>query len=229
MQAAQTEAVLEPWPDAAIFLPTIGPTVGRAFGTTWLCLALSAIAADGYAQTTQVSAFGGYWFGGDPYSDVAADAIDIDNAASVGGTVDVFFEPGRSVTFVYSHSHDRLDVVRPAGSPTSAVRVTLDHWLLGGTQEVGTAKVRPFYLGLVGLTHLRGGDNSETRFSVAGGGGVKLLPSPHFGLRLDGRVYAIFLDADSRGGFCGPSACVIGLDVSVAWQTEFSAGAVVSF
>jgi hypothetical protein len=88
---------------------------------------------------------------------------------------------------------------------------------------------RPFYGGTLGLTRFGGSGDSEVRFSLAGGGGVKLMPSRHLGMRLDGRVYAVFVDGDATTGVCTPGVCVIGLDVSVVWQAEFTAGLVVSF
>jgi hypothetical protein len=100
---------------------------------------------------------------------------------------------------------------------------------VGGTQEVGIGAVRPFYSGSLGLTRFGGSGDSEIRFSLAGGGGVKLMPSRHLGVRLDGRVYAVFVDGDATSGICAPGLCVIGLDVSVGWQAEFTAGVVISF
>jgi hypothetical protein len=67
------------------------------------------------------------------------------------------------------------------------------------------------------------------RFSLAAGGGVKVMPSRHFGLRLDGRAYAVFVDGGVDSGICAPNVCVLGFDLSVAWQAEFTAGLVASF
>ena len=70
--------------------------------------------------------------------------------------------------------------------------------------------------------------NTWSMISSAGGG-VKLFPSSHVGLRLDGRVIATFVDASGNAFACTPGACLIALHVNVAWQAEFSAGVVFKF
>ena len=89
--------------------------------------------------------------------------------------------------------------------------------------------MRPFLTGHLGLTRFGSSDDYEVRFTLAAGGGVKLMPSRHVGLRLDGRVYAVFVDGDADGGICAPRGCVIGLDVSTLWQAEFTAGLLIAF
>jgi hypothetical protein len=180
------------------------------------------------AQTVQVAPFGGYRFGGDLYEEITGTELDIDGAPSVGGVLDVFVGRGLSVTFVYSHQEADIDVPLASGG-WERVSLAVDHWQAGGTQEAGTGAVRPFYTGTLGLTRFGGAGDSEIRFSLAGGGGVKFMPSSHLGARLDGRVYAVFVDGDASTGFCTPGVCFIGLDVSVIWQAEFTAGLVVSF
>ncbi len=68
--------------------------------------------------------------------------------------------------------------------------------------------------GSLGLTRFGGADDSEVRSSLGAGGGVKLMASRHIGARLDGRVYAVFVDGEATSGFCTPGACFFGLDVS---------------
>ena len=49
------------------------------------------------------------------------------------------------------------------------------------------------------------------------------------GVRLDGRVFATFLDGASNAVACAPGACIVGLHVDVAWQAEFTAGVTFRF
>ena len=191
-------------------------------------LLIAALPAATGAQTVQVAPFGGYRFGGDLYEDITGTALDIDGAPSLGAIVDVFVDRGLSFTFLYSHQEADIDL--PAlGDDPQRVSLAVDHWHGGGTQEFGGGAVRPFYGGTLGLTRFGGSGDSEIRFSLAGGGGVKLMPARHLGLRLDGRVYAVFVDGDATTGICTPGVCFIGLDVSVVWQAEFTAGVVMSF
>ena len=68
---------------------------------------------------------------------------------------------------------------------------------------------------------------SAIRFTTGAGGGVKLFPTSHFGVRLDSRLYATFVDADLRFLACTPGTCISSVNVDVVWQAEFSAGLIV--
>jgi hypothetical protein len=180
------------------------------------------------AQSVQVAPFLGYRFGGDLFEEITATPLDIDGALSYGVVVDAFIDRDTSVTILYSHEEALIDVPQ-LDRPPHRTRLSIDQWHAGGTQELQGGPVRPFLLGTLGLTRYYGGGDSEIRFSLGAGGGVKLMPSEHLGARFDGRVYATFVDGGATTGICTPGACVIGLDVSVVWQAEFTAGLIVSF
>ena len=156
-------------------------------------------------------------------------ALDIDGAATVGGVVDVFVDRGLSFSFVYAHQDAEIETVDSWGRATEFGRLSVDHWHAGGTQEFGTGAVRPFLLGTIGLSRFGAPGDSELRFSTAAGGGVKLMPTRHLGVRLDGRVYAVFMNGWTSAGVCGGAGCLVGVDVSVIWQAEFTAGLVLAF
>jgi hypothetical protein len=44
------------------------------------------------------------------------------------------------------------------------LRVSVDQWLAGGTQEFAVGRARPFLIGLLGLTRY-GADGDEVRFT----------------------------------------------------------------
>jgi len=52
---------------------------------------------------------------------------------------------------------------------------------------------------------------------------------PHVGARVDGRFYGVVVEGDTSTGICTPGLCLIGLNVSLIWQAEFTAGVFVSF
>jgi opacity protein-like surface antigen len=179
------------------------------------------------AQTVEVAPFGGYRFGGDLYEVYTGTPLDIDGGPTLGGLFDVFVDPGLSVTFLYAHQQaDLQGEVRP-GVEVTWPTVAVDHWHVGGTQAFGRGKVQPLLTGTLGLTRFGSAGDSEIRFSMAAGGGVKLMPTRHLGVRLDGRVYAVIADAATIGG-CA-QRCLIGVDASLVWQAEFTAGVVFSF
>jgi hypothetical protein len=114
--------------------------------------------------------------------------------------------------------------------PATRWRIDVDHWQGGGLQEFGTnPRVRPFLTGMLGLTRYAAEGDNEIRFTVAAGGGVKLMPAPRFGLRLDGRVFATFVEAEGRAIACTPGICLFSLDTDIVWQAEFTAGIVIGF
>jgi len=194
-----------------------------------LLLWLMSIAAPSSlrAQTLEVAPFGGYRFGGDLYEVYTGTPLDIDGGPTVGGLFDVFLEPGLSVTFLYAHQQaDIQGEVRP-GVEVTWPTLSVDHWHVGGTQAFGTGKVQPLLTGTLGLTRFGSNGDSEVRFSMAAGGGVKLMPTRHVGVRLDGRVYAVIADA-ATVGVCA-QRCLIGVDASIVWQAEFTAGLVFAF
>ena len=193
-----------------------------------VCL-LGGFMASAEAQTVEVSPFVGYRFGGDLYEVYTGAALDIDGAATVGGVVDVFVNRGVSFSFVYAHQDAMIETEDSWGEASDFGRISIDHWHAGGTQEFGAGGVRPFLTGTIGLTRFGAPGDSEVRFSTAAGGGVKLMPTRHLGVRLDGRVYAVFMNGWTSAGVCGGAGCLVGVDVSLIWQAEFTAGLVLSF
>src|SRR4029079_11864555 len=88
------------------------------------------------------------------------------------------------------------------------LRVAVDHWQGGGLQEFDGARVRPFLTGTLGLTRYASPTDSEIRFTLGAGGGVKLFPVSRLGIRLDGRAFATFLDSEGTTSVCaGPGPC----------------------
>lgn len=192
-----------------------------------VALLLAAAPAPLAAQTVDVAPFGGYRFGGDLYEVYTGTPLDLDGAPTFGGLFDIFLEPGLSVTLLYSHQQADIDGQVPPGVSVTWPALSVDHWHVGGTQAFGTGKVQPLLTGTLGLTRFGSAGDSEIRFSMAAGGGVKWMPTRHVGLRFDGRVYAVIADA-ATVGVCA-QRCLIGIDASIVWQAEFTAGLVFSF
>jgi hypothetical protein len=204
--------------------------VSRVLVTLLLVAAAFLAAAPAGAQTFEVAPFRGYRFGGDLYEVYAGRPLDVDGAASYGVTLDLFVKPGASLSFLYSRQETRVGLTDPWTGASASTPLFIEHWHGGGTFEVdATRRVRPFLSGSVGLTRYGGTRDAEIRFSAAGGGGVKLMASRHVGVRLDGRVYAVFVDGRFGPTVCGAGACLIDVDVFVVWQAEFTAGLVIAF
>ncbi len=183
-----------------------------------------------HGQALEVSPFIGYRFGGGFFERVTGQAVDLDGARAAGGVVDVRVGDGLFVEGFVTHQSARVTV--PAGlfAPPVTLRITVDHWQGGGLQELGfSPRVRPFVTGLLGLTRYAAAGDDEIRFSVSGGGGVKLMPARRVGVRLDGRVFATLAYGDAQVIGCGPGVCLTGIYADIVWQAEFTAGLVVAF
>jgi hypothetical protein len=201
-------------------LVRVGPLVAA--------IGLALQPASAWAQLVEVAPFGGYRFGGDFFELVTNQSVDLDGAPVVGGVVNVAMWEGLFVEGLFSHQDAQVTVPRPSAPPVR-FRITVDHWLGGGLQEFGYGRVRPFLTGLLGLTRYAGEGDNEIRFAVSAGGGVKLWPTRHLGLRLDGRVFTTFVDIEGRAIACSPGVCLVALDARLAWQGEFTAGLAFAF
>lgn len=206
-------------------------TVFRFGGTIAILSCLAGAPSTAAAQTVEVTPFGGYRFGGDFFELVTEQPVDLDGAPALGVAVDVPVSNGFQIEGLFTHQEAHVSVpARPFG-PAKRWRVSVDHWQGGGLQEFDSGRARPFLTGTLGLTRYAADGDSEIRFTASAGGGVKLFPVPRIGLRLDGRMFATFVEGDGDGGFfaCTPGICLIALDAHVVWQAEFTAGVVVKF
>lgn len=186
-------------------------------------------ASDAQAQDFEVTPFGGYRFGGHFFELITQQPVDVDGSTAVGIIVDVPLSRGLQFEALFTHQHARvLTPTRPLGP--DLWHISVDHWLAGGTQEFDIGPGRPFLSGLFGLTRYAAEGDSEIRFTIGAGGGLKLFPAHHVGLRLDGRAFATFVDVDTNVIVCSAGvACITALRVDVAWQAEFTAGVIVRF
>ncbi len=180
-----------------------------------------------HAQGVEFGPFGGYRFGGDFFELITEQPVDLDGAPAFGVVFDVPLSNGLQVEGFFTHQDAHVSVpARPFG-PATRWHVTVDHWQAGGLQEFGGGRARPFLTGSLGLTRYAAEGDSEIRFAFGAGGGVKLFPLSHVGVRLDGRVFGTFVDGDGSLIFCSPGFCLASLDFDVIWQAEFTAGIIV--
>jgi len=188
-------------------------------------------AAVASAQTIEVSPVGGYRVGGGFFERVTNQPVDTDGAPAVGAVVNVAMDNGAWIEGLFTHQDARIDVPGGLLSPPARRRVTVDQWLAGSLQEFGTSHaVRPFATGLLGLTRYATDGDSEIRFAVGAGGGVKLRPWRHVAVRLDGRLFATFADIGGHAVGCGTGGiCIAGFYADVVWQAEFTAGLTIVF
>jgi hypothetical protein len=198
--------------------------------SAWLVVTLLlAGAAPVRAQGLEIAPIGGYRFSNDLFETAAGGRVDSDGAPALGFVFDVPMSGGMQFEGLFSHEGGTVTVQSgPFGVP-ARVSVATDHYQAGGLQEFEGRRVRPFLTGVLGLTRYAAGGDNEVRFTVGAGGGAKLFPHPRVGLRLDGRVFATFVDANATALACGGGSghCLFAFHVDIAWQAEFTAGLVV--
>jgi hypothetical protein len=193
-----------------------------------LLLFVAAPAAAQPADRVEVSAFGGYRFGGDFYEIASRQPVDNDGAPSFGIAVNIPFTLDTQIEALVTHQQARF-VVPAAGSPATRVRVTVDHYQVGGLTELSGGRARPFLTGLLGLTRYEASGDHELRFSGSAGGGVKLFPTPRLGVRLEGRVFATLVDANFDTLACTVGTCFGSIDAWIVWQAEFTTALIFRF
>jgi hypothetical protein len=207
------------------------PLNARRIGALAICLAVLSHAAPSSAQGLEVSPFFGYRFGGSFVDLYTAQPFDLDGAPATGVVFDVRLYDGDDFQIEGLFTHQAADVlVGPGpGRPVTQWRVSADHWLAGGLQEFSGGPLRGFTTGMLGLTRYAAEGDSEFRFTVSAGAGLKMFADRTLGIRLDGRVFATFVDGGGNAIACTPGVCLVGLHVNVAWQADFTAGVTVRF
>jgi opacity protein-like surface antigen len=98
------------------------------------------------------------------------------------------------------------------------------------------AKARPYILGGLGATQYGSLQTptrdfgGETQFSTTWAAGVKIFPSPNFGIRLEGRWTPTYIKSDSEGYWCDPYwGCYTIADAEYSNQYELSGGIILRF
>ena len=154
------------------------------------------------AQGIEITPFGGYRFGGDFFELIAGRPVDTDGAPAIGAIVDVPLGDGLQVEGLFTHQDAHVEMESGPFGPLRRAKVTVDHFQGGALQEYQDGRVRPFATGMLGLTRYAGEGDSEIRFSLGAGGGVKLFATENIGVRLNGQVSATFVYFDARALGC---------------------------
>jgi hypothetical protein len=183
------------------------------------------------AQRLEVTPFGGYRVGAGVGQVNGRAVVDDDGGTSVGIVVDVVFGglvDGLKVEGVFSRQTADLAVRTGFFDPPDSVRVEVDQILVGGARDLSDGRVRPFLSGLLGITRYAVPGDTEVRFAVGVGTGLKFYATRHLGVRLDARGYMTVTDL-AGAGVCGGYGCAIAFSVSPAFQGDFTAGVMVAF
>jgi hypothetical protein len=205
-------------------------TVGLVLGALAALGAANQTLAQGYT-TVEIAPFIGYRFGGSVGDTSSAASYGINGARSEGVTISVPVRRDRAMELLFSRQDTGVDV--EGLFDTKHYALTIDHWMVGAVGEFPghSGRVRPFMAAYLGLTNFRtstGDSTSESWFTAALGGGVKLDMAKHVAIRFDARGYAVFVSSGA-GAICGPAGCSVAFSGNAMFQGEVAASVVLKF
>jgi hypothetical protein len=200
-----------------------------------LCVLVLSSAFPADAQSSRIGELTptiGYRFGGGLEDAVTGEEFDIEGSWSSGFVAG--FAPGRP-NLIFEGTYLRQSTRTSAentflGGDGNLHDLKLETALAGVQWDFAPkAKVRPFVSGGIGATSLQAqGGGRTTSFTASLSGGLKLMTSPGFGLRLQFRALALFSGSSTRD-LCRWSTCSVALPGWGTPQWDLSAGTTFAF
>lgn len=179
-------------------------------------------------QRFGISPFYGYRWGGG-LETVNGQEINFTDGRAYGLALDYspLHSPDFKLELMWSRQDSSLDFHGFGGE--NRVRMTVDEFLIGALVEKPSGRFHPYLDALVGAS-LFGpeGMDSETRFSLSIGGGLKFFLLKNLALRADLRGYCTVVDSESAFISVG-GVTVAHFHGSTLWQGEISGGVTLSF
>lgn len=201
-------------------------------GMSWALLVLLLLAAlPAQAREFELTPFVGTRVGGD-FDDIETgliDDVEIDDGASFGLVFDVNFGDNWQLEFLGSMQATELIA---EGTVSGKGDIDVNHFHVGGAYQFRDSleNVRPFVAFSVGATQFDpdGALDSESKFSLSLGGGIKYHFNDRLGVRVQGRFTATEINDDDEV-YCDPIGCWVVEDTNFLNQTELSAGLIIRF
>jgi hypothetical protein len=196
-----------------------------------VCLAgwLLVSAAAAHAQALfEVSPFYGYRWGGE-LETAGGQTLGLEAGRAYGLALDYTPNQEADLKFelLWSRQDSAVDLSSVGG--LSHVRVSVDEFQIGGVLEGSQGRLHGYVTGLIGAS-LFGpeGLDSEVRFSLSIGGGVKFFLMRNLALRADLRGYCTVVESDSAFISSG-GVTVVRFSGNSLWQGEVSGGITLAF
>jgi hypothetical protein len=187
-----------------------------------LALAIGAVPAQ--AQTVQLAPFAGFQFGGSFITPGGA-VFELEDSLDYGGGLDVGISPNWRVGLLYSRQDTELR------GPGPSFDLSVERLMASLVEERGEGTdARFFGEALFGVTRFvaGGGYDTDSRFTLGLGLGLKRFFSERFGVRGQVRGFYTFTEADG-GVLCVNGECLFLFSGSGLWQGELSGGLVIGF
>lgn len=182
----------------------------------------------------EITPFVGYRFGGTFESEEPVAEYEMQDSSSFGLLLNFPHRSNTQWEVLYSQQNSEADYSGMAG-PDPEVDVEIHVLQLGGTYLFDSERAQPYLAATIGGTHIRTESTTsqdDTFFSGSIGLGVKFMPSPRIGIRLEARAYGTLIDSSSRI-FCstGPdqNICAVQVEGKMLTQIETFAGVTFRF
>lgn len=207
-----------------------------------------AVAAPGFAQgKIEATVLGGWSFsdGVSGQSLAALDGnvynrLDPKDGAVFGLNLGWLFTDNAEVGFLWTRQSSKLTLGAINGQDKEVGDLSLlnYHGYLGYNFGEADAKVRPFLYGGLGATHFSSVDltvrqatiSGNTQFSTTWGAGVKFLPAPRIGIRVNASWTPTYVKSDAEGYWCDPWwGCYLVGDPQYSNQIQLTGGVIFRF
>ncbi|NTW66602.1 MAG: outer membrane beta-barrel protein [Nitrospirae bacterium] len=192
-----------------------------------------AMTTPAMAAEFEITPFAGYTAGGEFTNASTGNTLSFDETSSYGIMLD-FRQAGDADAWIevyLSRQQTKLKADQGLFTGNPLLDVNVEYYHIGGTYGQATGKIRPFVVGTFGATHMvpkQEGLDSETKFSLSLGGGVKMYLTEHVGIRLDARWFGTLFNG-SGGVFCSNGACLVTVQGDVLSQFTANAGIILAF
>jgi hypothetical protein len=167
-------------------------------------------------------------------------SIDPKDAFSWGLRVGFLIGDNSEIGFLYDQQSTELDIGGTSSFKLGDMAIHNYHGYYAYNFGDSDATARPYFLIGVGATQYgtisanAGGVQRDisgnTKFSGTAAVGVKVFPSPRFGIRLEGRWTPTYIKSDATGWWCDPYwGCYVTGDAQYSNQFELGGGVTLRF
>ena len=175
----------------------------------------------------------GYTFGGrfDYEEGEEEETIKISDASSYGFRLGYNLDDYSQIEFMYSRQETELT----GGNlfPRDALfDLDVNYYHIGGTLLWNRGSgLEPYFTGTMGLTHFDPegpGTDSEARFSMVFGGGVRIFPIQRIGIYTGARGLITFVNSEIKA-YSNSEGTYVEIEADAIWQFQVYAGLIFAF
>jgi outer membrane protein with beta-barrel domain len=161
--------------------------------------------------TTEIEPFVGYLWGGQfdrGTTAIFTSTVDVEDHLTFGGRIGYNFTNTFEIEGLYERTETHFETHDHNGGPVFGGNgsqrlgdLDIDYFLGYATFNFGHSRAVPYVTFGMGAAHLNPDvpgfvAESDTRYTVSAGTGVKVFFTPHFGMRFDGRYFGTLLNND---------------------------------